>query len=253
MRKSLLALVLAGALSVTLQAASFTNGNFETGDLTGWTQGGGFWSGEWPINASDYAVGGSRYNASAIVNTVVSPGLDSRTDNNLNMVYSGQHSAKVNNEVNNNSISLISQTVNNYTDANIYFAWAAVLQESHGPTDSSNFTLTLRNDTTSTVLYNIAYNSASAASASLFTRSSSGWYYTDWQVQSLDVSKFSGDTFTLSLLASDCPYGGHAGYVYLDGFGAVLPPPTDIPEPATYMMLAGGLGTLALFRRRFAR
>jgi hypothetical protein len=111
----------------------------------------------------------------------------------------------------------------------------------------------LRNDTTITVLYNIAYNSASAASASLFTRSSSGWYYTDWQVQSLDVSKFSGDTFTLSLLASDCPYGGHAGYVYLDGFGAVLPPPTDIPEPATYMMLAGGLGTLALFRRRFAR
>jgi hypothetical protein len=250
MRKFLIALSLVGALSATVQGASFTNGSFSSGDLSGWTQGGGYWAGEWPINPTNYAVGGSSYNAAYIVNSVVSPGLDSRTDNNLNMVYSGPYSAKVNDQVNNNSISVISQTVANYTDPTIFFAWAAVLQESHGITDSSNFTLQLTNDTTNTVLYNIAYNSASAATASLFTRSSSGWYYTDWQVQSLDVSAFSGDTFTLSLLASDCPYGGHAGYVYLDGFGSVAPPPTGVPEPSTYAMLAGGLGALVAFRRR---
>jgi hypothetical protein len=128
-----------------------------------------------------------------------------------------------------------------------------VLQGSHGLYDSDNFTLQLMDDTKGTSLYNVSYSSASAAGTSLFNPSSTygGWYYTNWQVENLDVSAFMGDTLTLSLLASDCPYGGHAGYVYLDGFGGAPPVNTTTPEPGSLWLLGSGLALLARrFRRR---
>ena len=212
------------------------------------------------MNPANYLPGGSSYNTSYMVNTVVSPGID--TISGLNKVYNGNNAVQVNNVVNNYSVSVISQTVSNYTDSNIYFAWQAVLQGSHGETDSDNFTLSLTDDTTGTVLYNVSYSSADAASAALFKTSTTpgytDWYYTAWQVENLDVSASLGHTLTLTLLASDCPYGGHAGYVYLDGFGGA-PPTQDpggspVPEPSTFVMLGSGVAALATkFRNKLMR
>jgi len=235
--------------------AGFVNGGFESGDFTGWTQGAGWWCNNGvpcdmsALDPANYLPGGQYYDISANASAVVGPGLDPLTDNNLNMVYSDNYAARVNNSYNNYSVSVISQTVPNYTDPSIYFAWAAVLQASHGPTDSDNFRLKLTDDTTNTILYDVTYNSANTPPG-LFTQSSSGWFYTQWQVQQLDVSAMSGDTFTLTLLGSDCPYGGHAGYVYLDGFGAVLPPPGEVPEPATLALMAFGIAGMAVYRLR---
>lgn len=64
---------------------------------------------------------------------------------------------------NNDSVSVISQTVTNYTDPDIYFAWATVLEASNGPTDSRNFTLMLTDDTTPTVLYAVTSRNNSTA------------------------------------------------------------------------------------------
>lgn len=233
-------------------ADTFTNGNFETGTLAGWTQGSGYLTSGQPtnnLNSASYLPGGANYNPAADASGVVTPGLDPNTDNHLNMVYSGGHSARVNDQSQNYSVSVISQTVKNYTDSNIYFAWAAVLEQSHGPTDSDVFQLSLTDDTTGTSLYNVTYNSATAPSG-LFTQSSRGWFYTDWQVANLDVSARQGDTFTLTLLASDCPYGGHAGYVYLDGFGAVLPPPASAPEPGSMSLMGLSMAGVAFYIRR---
>lgn len=233
-------------------ADGFVNGNFQTGDFTGWTQGGGYWGGGWPLDPSTYLPGGSNYQISGNRSAVVTDYLDPRTDNNLHSVLSpNTYSARVNDPINDYTVSVISQTVQNYSSPNIYFAWAAVLQGSHGLTDSDNFTLQLTDNTKGIDLYNISYSSASAAGTSLFTQSTSGWYYTAWQLQTLDVSALQGDTFTLTLLASDCPYGGHAGYVYLDGFGSV-PPPVGTPEPTSLLLLGTGALSLFTIRRRLA-
>ncbi|HMG03689.1 MAG TPA: PEP-CTERM sorting domain-containing protein [Edaphobacter sp.] len=255
MRKSLaLCAILIGLATAPAIADTFHNGGFENGDLSGWTQGGGYWAGEWPINPTQYLPGGSLNNSSYMVNTVVTPGIDPISG--LNKVYNGNYAVQVNDSNNNNSISVISQTVSNYTDTNIYFAWQAVLQGSHDLTDSDNFTLKLTNVTKGIDLYNVSYSSASAAGTSLFNYNSGlDWYYTNWQVQNLDVSQYVGDTFTLTLLGSDCPYGGHAGYVYLDGFGGA-PPIEDpggspVPEPSTFALLGSGVAALAArFRRK---
>ena len=258
------ALASAGVLALATSAfgGTFVNGAFESGNLSGWTLGSGYLNtyDTTSLNPGDFVPSGSLYDASAQASAAVTAGLDANTDNHLNMVYSGVYSARVNNEVNDLSVNVLRQTVTNYTDSSIFFAWAAVLQASHDETDSDLFKLTLTDDTASKVLYDVSFSSASASSAKLFHQSTTDWFYTDWQVQNLDVSGLLGHTFTLSLLATDCPYGGHAGYVYLDGFGAVLPPPgpdTDpipssaVPEPSTYGLLGAlGLGAIAFLRRR---
>ncbi len=215
-----MASVCAVALMGVAHADTFVNGSFETGDLTGWTVGGGYWYAPPYPQAVDYLPGGGSYNPAGAAVSVTSAGTDPYTDNNLSTVYAGAHSARVNDPNNNYSVSVLSQRVNNYTDPLIAFAYAAVLQSSHSANDSDAFSITLTDATTNTVLF--TYNLNSATSAGAFTRSSQNWYYTPWISQSVDVSALEGHDFILSLVANDCPYGGHAGYAYLDGFGSVI-------------------------------
>jgi hypothetical protein len=257
-------------------AASFVNGDFETGDFTGWEQGSGNWGFD-PTGGGNYApyptyqtgpggnltpdlyLGASPYNlgsgpGSPGVFTITNPGTDPNTGGALTTVYSGNHSAMLNDANNNYSVTAIRQTVANYTDTHIYFAWAAVLEGSHGITDSDNFTLTLLDDTQSKVLYTVSYSSASAAGTSLFNNYF-GNYWTNWQVQNLDLVAAGGalgDTLTLELMGADCPYGGHWGYVYLDGFGAA-PPPPGVPEPASLGLLGLGMAGIASLRKKKAQ
>ena len=147
--------VLACCLVIALPAVAgtFVNGGFEDGTFNGWTQGAGYWNGYWPIIPTDFLPGGGYYNINHNASAIVTPGPDYIVGNLLNRVYNGSYAVRVNDWYNNNSVSVISQTVTNYTDPHIYFAWAAVLEASHGPTDSNNFTLMLTDDTTHAVLY----------------------------------------------------------------------------------------------------
>lgn len=107
--------------------------------------------------------GSCNYDISGNASGIVTVGPDPIVGNLLNRVYNEIYAARVKDRVNNNSVSVISQTVTNYTDPHIYFAWAAVLEALHGPTDSDNFTLMLTDDTTHRVLYAVTSGNNSTA------------------------------------------------------------------------------------------
>ncbi len=250
MKKLAISLAFALAASSSAFATSFTNGGFENGDLTGWTGGGGTWFGSpaLPVNPSVY-------NGGPANNTIMSAGLDPITG--LPLVYSGSYSVRVNDSVNNYSVSTLRQSVIGYTDSNIFFAWNAVLEASHGLTDSDYFSLTLTDDTMGTTIVNRGYSSAGSVgggTGSVVWTNYGNWSSAGWVVENIDLVALGavGHDFTLTLLASDCPYGGHAGYAYLDGFGAA-PPTQGVPEPASLALFGLGIAGLGLMRRRQTR
>ena len=224
---------------------TFTNGGFEDNSFNGWITGGGYWDGE-TVTPADYLPGGSHYDQYVFDerSAVVGVGVDAITG--LPTVYSGHYAGRINDYTPNSHVSVISQTVTGYNDPSIFFAWAAVLEESHGVTDSDYFSLLLTDDTLGKTLLYVNYNSANTDNLFheiYYSGTGTNWYYTDWQIAQLDVSQYQGDTFTLTLLGSDCPWGGHGGYVYLDGFGNAPPPPT-VPEPASLVLAVSGVGLL---------
>lgn len=107
--------------------AQFDDYGFEDGTTTGWTVGGGVWNGGDAPVAAEYLPRGSSSNPSLAEIDVTSGGKDSRTDNVVSKVYDGAHSVLINGAGADQSVSVLSQHVNNYSGSTISFAYAAVL------------------------------------------------------------------------------------------------------------------------------
>lgn len=247
-------------LGTGAQAAGFVNGGFEDGTTSGWVIGGGSRASQnlSTVDPSQYLPGGSRYNASIATthSSVVGPGPDMGSPVGAllgNRVYSGANALRVEDTVTGGWVSVASQTVNNYTDANIFFAWKAVLENGgHNAEESAGMIITLTDLTSNTVLIDRRYNAAPAGGGvdARFSQQGSYFYTPAWQIEQLAIdASLSGHNFRLDVLASDCAPTGHEGYVYLDGFGAVIPT-DELPEPGSIALVGAALLGLAAARRR---
>lgn len=261
MKKTILAATLLAATGAA-SAASFVNGGFEAGNASGWTVGGGDRASQnlSNIDPNQYQPGGSRYDASIAGShsSIVSAGT---TDPFAGAaVYSGNYSWRVEDTSSGGYLSTLRQTVANYTDSNIFFAWKAVLENGgHSAQESAGMIITLTDDTSGDTLISRTYNAVGGGGGvdSRFSQSGSYFFTPQWQIEQLAIdADRTGHTFTLTVLATDCGPTAHEGYVYLDGFGAVLPPPVDpgpgtgVPVPGSLALMALGLGILPMVRRR---
>jgi hypothetical protein len=91
------------------------------------------------------------------------------------------------------------------------------------------------------------YYSSFSAPGTFQQAGTSGYYYSGWQVE--NIATTIGHDYTLTMLASDCPYGGHFGYTYLDGFAAADVGQNPVPEPASMALFAIGLAGMAAARK----
>ena len=209
-------------------SVSFDNPGFETGsghNPTGWV----LHSGDWQSDGSQ-EVNNDHQNDSTIITS--SSATDSNTLGQLKEVLSGNDSFRLNNAANGANFSTLTQSVTNYQGADLYFGFAAVLENPlsnpHTEAQTPKFSFSLMDNTTSTSLYAISFDSRNAVAqgitwhAGLNTNhdGSATWMFSDWNIVHIDTSLVLNHNLTLTVMAYDCALGGHGGYAYVDAFQA---------------------------------
>jgi uncharacterized repeat protein (TIGR01451 family) len=230
-------LVLLAGFSVYLFAA-FTNGGFETGDFTGWTQ----------STFLNYGLTGSQpYSGASIVRTaggsqqsvivtgatpesVVDPQLGAGAS--LKYPKYGTYSARVNGPTTGRiANSIVQQATMDSSDVDtdgkvhIRFAFAPVLQNpAHQPNEQPYFYVGLHNVSKSNALLYESLNFSNEPGVPWKT--ASGLLYTDWQIKDIAPGNSQlavGDVVEIEVIGADCSLGAHYGYIYVDAFGRDIP------------------------------
>lgn len=186
----------------------FQNAGFETGDFSSWYSERHLW-GETPgqVVPSDKSA-------------IVSAGMDP-LGAPFNMVYVGNYSARVNNSDPSYHISSVSQsaTVPNAANPQAKFYWAAVLEDPQHDADNQPYVdVVVTDDTAGKILYQKNFYTNDPGYPGWISFQGGNWKAIPWQTITLGFAKAdAGHKITATITAADCGYGGHGGYLYLDG------------------------------------
>jgi hypothetical protein len=203
------------------KASSFTNGNFETGNLFGWT----------PSSSYSGVAGGSPPTV-----TVVTAGWAPLTNNMLSRLYSGTYSCELYSgygDPGHNTWARISQTdVIGAGNSILTFYYAAVLDGSHAavPSDDAYMTVQVYDNTLGFYIVSNTY-AYGASPAPLVDDGVFSTKHLPWTLINLNLGAYVGHTITVSFTAYDCNFQGHASRAYVDGFEFVSPTPTFSVTP----------------------
>lgn len=217
----------------TVAQAQFQNGGFEQGDLSGWTIGGGTnpgLAGTPPFTAASIQINGATPGPASVVGAIVDPRAP-----DIVLARIGQHTAKVNDEGSGALVTTLKQTVQ-VTAADVdpgdglphvRFAYAPVMDDpGHQPHEQPYFYVAIRRVSDNSILFErIAYSGQPDAQ---FLDGTGSWKYLPFQdVDAVLPADAVGESIELTVIAADCALGGHAGYVYVDGFGSAPLPPAQ--------------------------
>ena len=197
----------AGFKEITLKIEGldfFENFGFETDDFTDWSHETHTWQDPSPGSFSPEK------------SEIVSQGNDGIIPE-IKRVYHGNHSVRVNNFDSRHHISSVSQSriVPNMNNPKLEFYWAAVLADpKHHYAYQPYIEIEVVNETTGNTLYYQHYYSNDPVYSGWIDYDN--WKGMPWQKAMIDLESSIGDTVRLKVLAADCGYGGHGGYVYLD-------------------------------------
>jgi len=234
---------ISGAFSplFTKEESSFINGDFESGDLSGWM------------------IEGDA--------TVIQDSLDSLTDNSLHKVGEGNFSAQIGDATpwgnQGPQRSSISQEIivpppegQNKVVMQVSYAVVANDPPSHEKQDKPLFWFIVKDLTTDDTIYDtdIIYTSQSSGEWYLGfdpnqTTTQKGfsylsgdrWVFKPWQTLEIDLSDRVGNHILLEFVVRDCNLSAHAAYGYLDNIHigtpkAMTPPPLEgNPEIAPFI------------------
>jgi choice-of-anchor A domain-containing protein/uncharacterized repeat protein (TIGR01451 family)/uncharacterized repeat protein (TIGR02543 family) len=217
-----------------------TNGDFESGTLTGWTV--DLYTNRNglrvvpPISLADLDLSSGGTNQSSAVGgateSQIPAGLSSRSS--LRYPKYDQWSAVINRQGASQRTNGLRQTfpiTNADVDpadgkVHIRFALAPVLEDpGHSARDQPYYFVLVHNVTKGRQLFStFAYSNQPGVPWKMDP--STGVLYTDWQIY--DVAPGSalldvGDRVEINIIAAGCSLGGHYGHVYVDSFGAFLP------------------------------
>jgi uncharacterized repeat protein (TIGR01451 family) len=222
------------------QASLFANGDFETGDLSGWTVttnlNPGTSTTPFPpatlANLNLAAGGTNRSRAvTGATETVVPAGLTAAST--LRIPRYGTRVAVVNELGASRNVNSLVQTMtasNADVDpgdgkVHVRFAIAPVLQNpGHADNQQPYFFVQLRNLTSGATLFQ-TFNFANQVGVPWKT-DAGGVQYTDWKTFDIAPGPASlgvGDQVELRVVAAGCSQSGHWGHVYVDAFGPFLP------------------------------
>lgn len=142
---------------------------------------------------------------------------------------------KINNQTAGSSVHKLTKTFAvTPNNALFQFAFIAVIQGAHCCCDNAGFALKVYKQTGCTGVPTLTTcpsftasppagvgcsptGTCGAGGATTYLNASlGGWYYNKWKVSTMDLSSYIGDCITIEVYAIDCPYSGHAGYVYFD-------------------------------------